>query len=252
MLLGTLTVCIWGQPFNPQSRFERQQREQQIKFQIKLRDQERKIRDSITKGIKAIDDSRKLHGIIMGAINNPLSLPAPIRMEVPSLPSPIKAFQLPTLQSKNKPSHYEMKVDSMLNEKMRSSLNIDSVFVIVKNHNSGRVIAMGKKRVEGSDDIDYWIGSISPIALMEKNLSVLENGSVTIDTVETCNRKNDTKAVQNEIPENNYQFFVGRFPSDKPHYSIYVELYKNGEVGDTNYAADLCKDIAELMIDKVH
>lgn len=59
-------------------------------------------------------------------------------------------------------------VDSLLKERMRSTLNIDSAFIIVMDNNSGSVIAMeGMRKKEGADNIDYWIGGLSPATIMD-------------------------------------------------------------------------------------
>lgn len=64
------------------------------------------------------------------------------------------------------------------------------------------------------------------------------------DNVKSCGISYVTAT---DAPNNYYLSFIGYFPYEQPLYCVYVEMYKDGKPATSNYAAEVYKEISELL-----
>ena len=188
VMLGALTVCIWGQNKN-----------------AKRPNSDRNIRELARKNAELEQHIYRLRKITETAINTRPPRPTNVREEALSFlkntNSKIHSFYLDELQKSMHISfypepdsgllelfQYNPMVDGILKERIKSSLSIDSGLVIINDIQTGEPLSLlGMKKKSGPDSIAYCLGleSRSPASIIgaATYLAVLENGGMPEDTL---------------------------------------------------------------------
>lgn len=191
VMLGALTVCIWGQNKNAK----------RPNSDRNIRELARKNAELERKNAELLQHIYRLRKIINTRPPRPTNVKEEALSFLKNKNDKIDSLKNELQKSKHRsfnPEHgsgllklfrYNPMVDSILKVRIKSSLGIDTGLVIINDIQTGEPLSLlGMKKMCGSDSIAYWPGieSRSPASIIgaATYLAVLENGGMPEDTLD--------------------------------------------------------------------